>query len=506
VEYRLSFGNPSQVATTDAQLMLQLPGGAQVLMADGGVLQGDMLVWDLDELAPGQVGRRTVRIGFDPPPPNGTLLRLPMVRLAGLQDFVERQTWASRDVRIGEMPQLGLEMDLAPDPARPGDLAVPRLTVTNRSAVLQTGLQVEMLYPSGFGSLANSGLSDGGFCPGTTCNPGQLVTWNLGSLPPGGGRTIFVPASLVPAMSAGVHVPLSARTTADGLRDRWRRESLVVAGPNTFALALDLEDGPHAPGSNVMLRLHYGNRSNQPIENTRLRFELPPGLSLVTISDGAIQNGRWIEWPVGTLEPGQVSRRSALLRVDSAAQPAELLKLVRARISGDTNLLNPEAWADGTLRVAAQRNLSVSLAMNPQVAGPGEQLDIDLVVTNHASVPATGVRVDMPYPQHLSSLGNSAITGGACQGTACNRGNTVTWTPGTLQPGEARVLSLTPTVVSGTSAPALGSLIRFYARVRNEQLDQGVAAISVLVGEWVEPPPMVDTLFADRFELAVVNP
>ena len=502
VEYRLGFGNASAVNTASARLKMQLPADATVLLADGGTIQGDRLVWELGDLAAGQVGRRTVRVGFADPLPNGTLLRVPMVTLAGVQEFVNRKAWTNTGLRLGEFPELGLEMNLAPDPSGPGDLVVPWITVTNRSAVLQTGVQVQFLYPGGFSTVSNSNLSDGGSCPGTSCSGGQLATWNLGNLPPGGGRSVIILPSVTPATSPGSRIPMSVRATAEGLRDRWRHDALVVADTHAFALALDLEEGPIRPGSNVMLRLHYGNQSGQAIADSRVRFELPQGLSLMAVDNGVIQDGRWLEWPIGTLSAGKVSRRSALLRVNPAAAPADLIKFVRASIDGDTQLLNPVAWADGSLRVAAQRNLSVDLSVSPQVASPGDPVDVELVVTNHAPVAANGVRVDMPYPQQLAVLSNAAIPGGSCQGTSCSVGNTVTWLLGVMQPGEVRVLSFTPTIRSGATAPALGSLVPFKARVLNEQLDQAVADTSILIGEWVEPPPMIDTLFADRFELA----
>jgi uncharacterized repeat protein (TIGR01451 family) len=77
--------------------------------------------------------------------------------------------------------QLQLSTTAAPDPVRPGEMLTYTLTVSNRGTTDLTGVVLTDVVPAQVNSFSES-ETDGGDCPSITCDPGEMITWNLGTL------------------------------------------------------------------------------------------------------------------------------------------------------------------------------------------------------------------------------------------------------------------------------------------------------------------------------------
>jgi uncharacterized repeat protein (TIGR01451 family) len=112
--------------------------------------------------------------------------------------------------------------------------------------------------------------------------------------------------------------------------------------------------------------------------------------------------------------------------------------------------------------------VNLQVQVNPGTVAPGDAVLIELIVSNDGAGLETNIVVDLEYPADMNDLSNLAISGGgACAGTisnnnACDSGEVVEWTVGTLTPGQSVTLSLPPVVTAGLTD---GTLIAWNATV-----------------------------------------
>lgn len=100
---------------------------------------------------------------------------------------------------------LTLTVQINPDPVRQGEIMLVKYTITNTGATPLFGLILQSEFPAGLNSLDESLISDFGDCPSFSCEPGELLFWNLGNIGPGASMERTIPTSV-------------ANITADGTR------------------------------------------------------------------------------------------------------------------------------------------------------------------------------------------------------------------------------------------------------------------------------------------------
>ena len=120
-----------------------------------------------------------------------------MAVLSGIADLVAQESRTPVTSRIESQPVLSLAIEPNLEPIRPGELLETRLTVANQSNEPLTGVMLLLQYPDYLEATADVLISDGGDCTTLSnagqCNNAEFVIWDLGTLGPGGGRTVTLP-------------------------------------------------------------------------------------------------------------------------------------------------------------------------------------------------------------------------------------------------------------------------------------------------------------------------
>ncbi|HPG29133.1 MAG TPA: hypothetical protein PLW10_26105, partial [Myxococcota bacterium] len=114
---------------------------------------------------------------------------------------------------------------------------------------------------------------------------------------------------------------------------------------------------------------------------------------------------------------------------------------------------------------AARAALVLGLEIAPGVSRPGEQLAVEITVSNTDATPRTGVLLDLPVPVGVADFNrvllSGSFTSGSCTqlgGTGvCTAGETITWSLGTLDAHQSTTVTLPPIV----GALADGATISF---------------------------------------------
>ena len=207
LRYELSFGNQSGTATTDTELRFPLPAGTSLVEAsEGGSQVGSEVVWDLGTLNPGDSNKRRLTVQLGGSVGNGDLIEVDSAEISGTSNFLTQRTRQETTTRVETVSALAFSIDMPAQPLRNSVPSPIHVTVTNRSAVVQNGVRAELFFPPGLRSMDDDSFSDGGDCTsigpsgGNRCDAGETAFWNIGTLPPGAGKTVTL-------------VPFAARTT-----------------------------------------------------------------------------------------------------------------------------------------------------------------------------------------------------------------------------------------------------------------------------------------------------
>ncbi len=226
LRYVLTAGNRGASSVRNTELQFPLPAGTTFVSASSGAAVNDGFVrWNLGTFFSGQSSRFEVTVQVEDINARGTLLEVGAATLSGELNFAVIQARARAVTRVGIVPDLRLSIESSADPIRPGEQLNTRLTVTNVSNSVITGVVVELLYPGSVDALRDVLLSDGGDCTllliANQCNNREVVFWNVGILGPGRGAVVFLgprPSNNVPD---GALIRLQARAFGDGVPELW---------------------------------------------------------------------------------------------------------------------------------------------------------------------------------------------------------------------------------------------------------------------------------------------
>ncbi len=199
---------------------------------------------------------------------------------------------------------LSVAAELNPDPAQPSENLDAQVTVSSLGGA-SGSLVLRLLWPAAMGIQVPS-TSGGGSCPGS-CDPGELLTWNLGALDAGASTTVGF-AELLPSNAAsGTVIPFQFELLEDGVSRALFTKNVTVAADSPLELAIDPLADPVAPGGLLTYELTFGNAGTAAAEAATLRLPLPAG-SVFLGGGGILEDGE-VRFDLGDLPPGAWGRR-----------------------------------------------------------------------------------------------------------------------------------------------------------------------------------------------------
>ncbi|MBK7952236.1 MAG: DUF11 domain-containing protein [Deltaproteobacteria bacterium] len=475
--YTLHFGNRSASnAAPNALLRLPLPANTTFVSAsDGGVLNGGAVEWSLGTLAPGQSGTRDVVLASGAGLARGALV----LASAELSDTTPQVARARALTEIDGLEALVLEMVVGPDPAAPGEQLDVELTVSNPTAFDLATVTLLLRWPHEIDPLL---ISQGTFGPigctqianNTACTAGEASVWSLGTLTAGQSITVSYSADLAATVAEGSIAEFRATAQSSTFDDRAEvARAVAVDVANGLDVSLHEDRDPIAAGDALAYTLHFGNRSTTTAApNALLRLPLPANTTFVSASSGGVLNGSAVEWSLGTLAPGQSGTRRVVLDSDLGLVDGTLLA-ARATLS-DTSSPPQLARAGASTEIDGLDPLELTMVVGPDSAAPGEQLELELTVSNPTAVDLAAVTLLLVWPHEIDPLltaqGTFAPVGCTqiANNAACTAGEASIWSLGTLSAGQSVTVTysadLAPTTVDG-------SIVEFRATATSTTVD-----------------------------------
>lgn len=146
-------------------------------------------------------------------------------------------------------------------------------------------------------------------------NNGGNVSWNLGSIPAGGSKTVTMQ---VRNTGAGT-VTCSASVKCDCSNVATDQCTITVQGVPDIGTAVTDDDGVVLVGDNHTFRVEVKNQGQVNLTNTKMVVTLPAGLDFVSSADGKLVGGK-VEFNFGTLAPGAIKSSSFVVKATKAGE------------------------------------------------------------------------------------------------------------------------------------------------------------------------------------------
>ncbi len=333
---------------------------------------------------------------------------------------------------------LDVAVTASPNPARPGDRIQYEVTIHNRGAETISAVEAEMPFSDGWNWFIPGDEFDGAACADETCGPGDLLTWAIGDLPPGGVRKRVFIRELF-GVETGDAVETRVAVTAPLVSDA---SAVCVVGIDESAavdVRLDASADPTRPGEIIWLVAQIGVSGDAALEGGELRLTLPAGVTFVSANESGVLFTDQVVWSLPRMTAGTSVERVAAVSMDSGATPGSVARFGASVDAGSGTLSS----AEKVVGVSAAPDLRVTARLSPDPVRSDHQPTLTFTVTNLGSAPVSNVRVRMPFPDGWNwFLDNSRTNGGGCAGGGCGRGQLVRWSLGDLASGASHTVVL----------------------------------------------------------------
>jgi uncharacterized repeat protein (TIGR01451 family) len=420
--------------------------------------------WSLGNLAANGGGRQRVTVQVDALS-EGSLLLVDAAVLSADVSLLPREARAMAVSRVAT-ETLELELEVNPDPVDPNQMQDTQITVSNPGAGTTGELSLRLLWPEELNSSPST--SGGGTCPGSFCEEGEYLGWNLGLLGTNTSVTVSFAEIVRNTTINGTLIPLEFELLEDGLPARNISHTTITQADSPLELAVDPLSDPVAPSGTLVYELVYGNAGGASAQNTVLDMPIPAGAQFVSATGGGVFSDGSVSWSLGNLPPNGGGRQRVTVQLDALSE-GSLLLIDAAVLSGEVSLFNRVARAMAVSRVATDTlDLNLEVVPNPVLAN--QNLNVEITVENPTESATGTLILRLLWPEELNNS-PAATGGGGCLGSFCEVGEYLSWDLGPLGANTSVSVSFDEvvrnTTVNGTLIPLEFELLEDGLLTRN---------------------------------------
>lgn len=357
--YAIRVTNTGRSAAHDVVVEDRIPRGTTL---DGTIPRAELadkrLTWRLGTIEPG--GEQMIRIRVIPNEA-GEIGSVATVR------FVAEVAAATVITR----PELALEMT-GPAESAVGEQVVFHFVVTNRGSGDARDVVIRSLLP-----------------PGLEHPDGDDIEYPLGRIRAGETREIDL------AVTAGEPGQLRGQGLVTiGSKTYAQQEAPVTVIPSRLLIR---REGParRFVNSKAEYVTTITNRSRRDLQQVTVEEQLPPGLELASMPEGAQfdRQRRTITWRFPLLRAGE----SNVVRTSVVGQSPGTMEVVMR--AGDAS--GNKAVLASKLEVAGVSSLAVNFSHDGRPIAVGEKVALKMTVTNRGTAPAQGVQALFEIPENM---------------------------------------------------------------------------------------------------------
>ena len=324
--------------------------------------------------------------------------------------------------------QLALDVRATPDPVQPGELLRYELTVTDVGATTVSSVTLRSQTSASTAIVS----TDGGSCtPDARCLANSAVTWSLGTLSPGQSVERELILRVGASVVAGTMLFNTAQVTASNAAEVDVTGSVAVDPTRALALAIVEAAQPAVPGELLTYVVNFANRGNTADAGVVLQAAVPTGTQFVSATQGGSEQAGTVSWNLGTVGVGQSGERRFTVEVTDAVDAV----FSTAELSDAANPVVARVHAETATTVQVAPPLALDMTLTPDPVQPSELLRVELTVRNRSQITVSAASLQN---QTLDGTTIVSTDGGSCTPDArCLANSVVTWSLGTLSPGQS---------------------------------------------------------------------
>lgn len=342
---------------------------------------------------------------------------------------------------------LTLQAEANPDPAEQGEVLDVQISVA--ASAVANNVTLRVTWPEELDGTPF--VTSGGSCPGS-CNTGEFLSWDLGTLGPGSIVTVGF-SEIVELAAADSIFNLDIEVLANAASQDSVSIPIEVKADSPLELLVDPTPDPVVPSGILVYELVYGNAGSFDALSATLSFPVPAGAQFESATGTGVFGGGTVTWDLGTVAANDGGYESVTVQVDALAE-GSLLVVDPATLAADVNLIARETRATAVSRVASE-SLQLNMEVSPGPVNADEVLDGQIMVGNPDGLLTGNLVLRLLWPEELG-LNPFFSGGGSCAGS-CNPGEYVTWDLGPLGPGQTVTVSFDEitklALVDGTLIP-----------------------------------------------------
>ncbi|MBN1221348.1 MAG: DUF11 domain-containing protein [Anaerolineae bacterium] len=390
---------------------------------------------------------------------------------------------ATTTVRF-DRPSLGLSKIDNPDPVQAGDTLTYTLVYTNQSGVPANNIWLVDTLPLS--------VTFSGSVPSPDDQSGNVISWNITSLPPYSTSQVMMTVTVGSPIISGTILTNTALITAPAvLTEATALVTTTIWSSHVLTITKSDNPDPVAAGTMLAYTLAYTVAGNEPAVNAVVTDAVPANTVFSSASGGVTPVGGVLTWNLGTLYPPD---NGALTFTVQVASP----------LSDGTVLTNTAHFYDGnggvpvtstvTTTVVSSHTLHLVKSDAPDPVDAGTTLTYTLAYSVTGNEAAQTVTISDVVPVDTSY--DSCMGGLSCNET----GGVVTWTLGTLNPGDFGQLTMLVTV---TTPLTNGTLLTNTGHIYD--YNSGVPVLSTVTTTVSSRPNVTYTKVAEPFAGSTIN-
>jgi len=364
--------------------------------------------------------------------------------------------------RLPGAPSLNLAKTDGPDPIEPQQELTYTISYSNTGESTATDVIVTDVVPADTTFVSANPAPTSAPAVGGT----GTVTWNVGSVPPGGSGTLTLVVEVDAGLSSGDAI-VNATYSIDSNENAATPGNPVtttVVNPVVLSLAKSDAPDPVQPGGTVTYVLTYTNSGSVPATGVVVSEAYDANVTFQSATP-APDGGFTDQWSIGTVAAGASGAITITATVATGLADGVLLGN-SADLSDDASNF---AEAAATTTVQNVASLSISKTDGPDPVSSGAALTYTINYQNTGTTTLSGVEVIEAYDANTTFV--SSVP-------APDLGSDDTWTIGTLAPGAGGSITVQVDV-----APLLasGTLLNNQVFVSDDAAHSAAASASTLV-------------------------
>lgn len=334
----------------------------------------------------------------------------------------------------GQTLQLGMAATSAV--LGPDGYSTVSVVVSNNGAQEAKNVVVTINLPSDIDDFRDAELPNFD-CPGSYCEASEVATWTVGDLAVGQSQSIFFKIQVLSTVTATV---INSSAVASSSNASSALASLAVGIDQTPLLKVGLTaSGSVRPGKETVYTLSLGNMGSLSPSNATLTMPVPTGTSFVSASHGGTLNSGMVSWNIGQLGSGEGRLIDLIVMGGTSLNDGDLIE---AHAELDPNLPAEEAARSSVVdAVVSSPALNLHYGIASMATGQGGEITYTLTATNSGSTNLTNAEGLIMLPAFIHDFREAEIPGFDCPGTDCGANEIVTWSIGTLAPGQSATVS-----------------------------------------------------------------